>query len=270
MADVNPISLEMRFELWGSPSVSPAYCAHILSGILQSSVIDRSTFSDLINLILEVFRDQDSLDSKWARLAAEPAAKEAFRHIYPPGSKGRLFVDSPTDYASAEFDGFSSWFATQQNALRRLIASTSPAERAVASPPSRVPSTSAPPVEDGCAPIADVRVQELKIDHHGWGHRSIIMIKNVYPDQAGWPYRTENAAVAALCDQDRTNSGGDGPIQCMRLIVGRDRWLILSAADPRAGPDLWRYARAIGKALEDDKCADPSLQLLVIDFLQQR
>jgi hypothetical protein len=282
---VDTESLELKFSLSrigyvGANSerkCSLNRCADALSELLQSAAIDRLRFRDLTETIAEKARRNGSVDLKNPSLAALLAAEEAFRHIYPPGSRERLLLDvsgsgyeSANFYNSANFEEFAAWLTIQQDALRRLSGT--------ASPTAATPSASS--ADDDCAPSAHVDVEGLKIDHHAWGHRSIILIKNVYTNRAGEFGRFETAALRALCGP--TGSGprelGDFPwsemasrIQCTYGQVNRDDWTVLYAKqNPPSVAEMPRYAQSVAKALEGDKCTHSGARVLLVDFLQQQ
>jgi hypothetical protein len=244
-----------------SMEVALSYCTRLLSGLLKSAVIDRSTFVEIIRSNLEILHRHELLDFKYGYLSAMNAAEEALRHIYPPGSKARLFLRSVEDYERADFDEFNTWFARQQAELRRLVGS-SPAESAI---------SPALPDEEPCSPTTHLNIEELNLDHHGWGHRAIILIKNEYTRKPGWSNQMDTALLQNLCGPGSADTGHG--IRCRYRIVDRDRWLIFYGYGTRESPsaaEMRDYAQAIADASAENKCADPARQLLVVSFSRQR
>jgi hypothetical protein len=242
------------------PSLS--HCTALLSELLQSAIIDKSTFFDLIRSNIEVMHRNDLLDFKNASSAARNAADEALRHIYLAGTGARLSLSSPEDYKSADFDAFDAWFARQKTSLRSMTASGSLPDRAILSAPSD---------EGTCLQIPHLGVEELNIDHHGWGHRAIIMIKNAYTYKPGWSTKIENPPLRDLCEPSSTNLGDR--LRCQYRMVDRDRWLVVhgyGTHEPPTTVEMRRYARAIVNTLVESMCVDSGLKVLLVNFLEKR
>jgi hypothetical protein len=109
--DIN--SLGLHFILWSSWSRSSKFCAvnvctRSLSEFLSAAIVDQPAFADAVNAV-----------------SADHTIYSAMRdygQIYPSGSIERIYRDlSPEDYRRTDFEGFSSWFARQQSALRILV-----------------------------------------------------------------------------------------------------------------------------------------------------
>jgi hypothetical protein len=273
------VTLDLRFQLFNinqniHDECSLGYCARLLSGEIQSLDIDQQTFSNAIDSVVEAGRRRDSLDLRWPLLSADRAVGEAYRHIYPPGARGRIFDDVwHEDYERMAFDDFAGWFKQQQSRLRSFEPMEAPSPRAETSFPDE--SRGRP----GCEPARRVDVQELNIEHHGWGHRALIMIKSGYTREG----RTgiDNAVLRGFCHPDEGHPDGldappwremAGELQCFRrLTLGGDRWLVLYSSKPPAktSAEMLRFARGMAQTLEADGCIAPDLRLLVINFLKQ-
>ena len=171
-------------------------CARLLSDLIESAVVDENVFSNAIATMMEVSHEHETLDFKDPSRSADRAELEAYRHIYPAGTNEHIYAHlSPKDFLEARFDQFTAWFKVQQNALRHLKRGRGPLSHPLA--PVSSPQTGAV----DCAGVADVTVRGLNIDHHGWGHRSIIMIKNGYKtDEASG---IENLRLRAFCSPDQ-------------------------------------------------------------------
>jgi hypothetical protein len=270
-------SLNLHFELFSigqniHDECSLRRCARSLSDLVQSAVMDQNGFSQTIDALAATIRRSDSVDFRYPWLAARTATQEVYRHIYPAGTRERILLDiSSDDFLHIGFDEFSAWFKSQQTALRN-------AEGRNESP---VPASSPPPqqLDDGPgATTRDISVEELDIDHHGWGHQSIILIDHAYEREG--VVGIENAVLRTLCHPSGKHTGLDaepwrdmiGRLSCYREVFGHDRWLILySKMDPAAtANDMVRYARAIAQVLELDQRVHPGSRIIVAKFLQQR
>jgi hypothetical protein len=205
-------------------------------------------------------------------LSATRAAAEGYRYIYSQDSREQMYFElASQDYHAIRFDGFADWLLEQQSALRKVLAG--------GAVPTGVDSVSDPPSEsDECIAPQDDGIHEVKIDHHGWGQRSLILIRNARRKAQG--VEIENVDLRAFCDPHRTNMDGlsefpwaemNNRIQCFGQRVSSDLWLVLfSRQDPPSGEDMSRFATGIMKALrEDTKCVRPSQQMFVVEFLQQ-
>jgi hypothetical protein len=270
-------SLHLMFTLVGRSENKCllSFCASRLSKFLESAPADPGGFFAAVNEISNGLRRLESVDLSYPMLSTNRAAGEAYRHIYPPGSMERIYFDlASQDYHDIEVDGYTNWFLDQQRNLRNVIAGNVSSEGSLGegSLPERQTE------DEGCATSQDAVFQEIKIDHHGWGQRSLIMINHAR--RPGSTVAIKNAALQAFCDPHRTSIDGldsfpwtmmDGRIQCFGQVVNQDRWLILySVQDPPSGEDMSRYARAIATTLRADKCVPPNLQIFVVTFLRQK
>jgi hypothetical protein len=252
-------------------------CARWLSDLLQSAVIDQQAFSTTVESIVEGIRRSDSPNPRYLRLGVRRATQEAYRHIYPAGTKERILVDlSSQDFLDSGFDEFVAWFRNQQSALRGAFDGRELTRRL---PPSgqSIPMSQ---TEDGyCAASPDLSVQELNINNHGWGQRAIILINHAYKRDgvAG----IGNSTLRAICHPNDKNldpldtwpwSEMAGQISCSRERLNRDRWLILFSKNEltETGANMRRYAQEIAETLRADRCVHPELRIFVVNFLQQR
>jgi hypothetical protein len=111
-------SLGVHFILWSTWSRSPKFCAvnvctRSLSELLSAVVVDEPEFADAVNAVSTVHTIYDAMRD-FGQICPTGSC--------PPGSIERIYNElSPDDYRSAEFEGFSSWFARQQSALRSLM-----------------------------------------------------------------------------------------------------------------------------------------------------
>jgi hypothetical protein len=274
--EIDYASLGLNFGVVSHPGDKclQSLCASRLSRFLQSAVADPSEFLTAIDAISAGIRRSESVDLKYPMLSANRAAAEAYRHIYPPGSRERIYFDLVSqDYNTIGFEAYAGWFLEQQSGLRDLLAGkVSPAVS------SDDDSLSKPQSEDKeCAASQDDQVQEVKIDHHGWGQRSLIMINHARRQVNR--VEINNAALQAFCDPHRDDMEGRGTfpwsemgerIQCYGQDVSQDRWLVLFAkVDPPSGEDMSRFAEGIRKTLRTDKCVRPNPQIFVVKFLRQ-
>lgn len=279
--EIDP-QFNLRFELFSigqnvHDECSLSRCASLPSDLLGSVDIDRRAFSDAVDAVVNAARRYDSADLKSPSVSAKRAATEAYRYIYQPGTKERIYVDlSPDDFLTIGFDEFVSWFRGQQSALREL--------QSVQESSRRVPApdvSSHTKTEDvSCASAPDVSIEDLNIDHHGWGHQSIIMIKN------GWRHEgilgIDNTALRAICHRDQKDldslnaarwSEVVGRVSCAReQMSDRDRWLIVFSNQETAktGAEMRRYAIESAQAFKTDRCVDPGLRIVVVHFLKPR
>jgi len=244
-------------------------CVRALSELIESAAINQTDFSRTIDELATQLRRSDSVDFSYPVLAARNALQEAYRHIYSPGTRERVLVDiSPNDFANIRFDDFSAWFKEQQTALRNLAHR---GQTAVASLPS-IGSTQDTPT----AKTSAVQMEELSIDHHGWGHRSIILIDHAYEHEgiAG----VDNQTLRAICHPNANAAPLDlepwremaDRLACHREFIGRDKWLCLySKKEPRAtSADMERYGQAIVGLLKSDERIHPGLRVIVVKFMR--
>jgi hypothetical protein len=236
----------------------------LLSDSLQSKAIDRSEFTNLTRSIVRHSRPEDSTNIPTRLDRAVAAASEALRHVYQLGSMEQLLVaPSPEEIESVEFEAFSEWLTAQRDGLRNSVLTASPSES-----PSG-PSASSP--VDNCAPARNVRVENLTVDHHGWGNQSIILLENGYGHEPGVPPRIENTALRNLCQGALHRNELNGRVACFHWAKSLTDagWLVMYATkDPPV--DLQRYAQAIAKSVEADGCLHPGLRLLVVNFSNQQ
>jgi hypothetical protein len=249
-------------------------CARLLSDLIESAIIDEKAFSNAISTMVEVSHERESLDLKDPIRSAGQAVLEAYRHIYPAGTNEHIYADlSAKEFLETRFDQFSAWFKVQQNALRHVKDG-----RGQLSPP-RPPVSSPQTGAVDCASAVDAIVRELNIDHHGWGHRSIIMIRNGYKTNGA--AGIENVTLRAFCLPDQNGDDGlsaplwremAGRLRCFRREWNQDRWLIFSSKKEPAetNAEMWRYAQGIAQALKMDACVNPASHVLVVTFLPQR
>ena len=96
-------------------------CANRLSRFLESNAANATDFSAAVHSISDAFRRSESVDLKFPMLSANRAATEAFRHIYPPGSKERIYFDlASKNYHDINFQDYASWFLEQQKQPARF------------------------------------------------------------------------------------------------------------------------------------------------------
>jgi hypothetical protein len=275
-------SFDLHFELNSIGSTvhdecSLTRCAQWLSDLLESLVTDQTAFKNAADGIVKTYRSFDTAHLKNLRhLGMIRAAQESYRHIYRPGTQERIFVDlSAEDFVDLGFEEFDAWFRSQQRALRAA------GDRAdVPRQPSPGASVSNGQTEDvHCAINRSISVEELNIDHHGWGQQSIILINHGFKKYG--LSGISNATLRALCPPHEKNSDGldgqpwremAGRISCSRDGLNRDRWLILfSNEEPVAtSAEMRRYAVAIAQALKADQCVHPELRILLANFSQPR
>jgi hypothetical protein len=243
-------------------------CVSSLSNLIASSTISQDEFSQTVTDLIRTIRRSELITFKYPGLAANNALREVYRHIYLPGTRERVMLDiDSNDFLRARFEDFNEWFETQQVSLRN------------GDTVEPKPFSSSSQTADGVSPSAShVDVEELKLDHHGWGHKSIILIDQAYESEgiAG----IENATLRALCHSHEKGVELDrepwremaGRLSCHRDRVGQDRWLgLYSRAEPRAtGEEMMRYAQAIAEVLKGDRRARPGLRIVVATFLQQK
>jgi hypothetical protein len=233
--------------------------------------IDHRTLSNATNFILEADRKYTSFEfSQSPLLSAWPAVSEAYRHIYPVGAIQHIARDiSEHDFLAVNFEEFVNWFKQQQGRLRNFDQ-----ERRELPEPGLLPAR---PRDLNCSQRNGPDVEELKIPHHGWGHRALILIKNGFqtPGAAG----IQNATLKEFCQAN--NEGHPerldgspwhemaGRIRCFRqVLLGGDRWLILYATrEPvQTGAEMLHFAHRIARTLSQDACVDPDIRLFAADF----
>jgi hypothetical protein len=268
--------LNLNFELFGigqnvHDECSLNRCASALSSLIESAVISPNDFSRTIDDLVAGIRGSQSVGFEYPVLAAGNAVQEVYRHIYSPGAPERILFDiSASDFASIRFDNFSTWFKAQQEALRN--------GQAPKGQPAVEPPLSRRSMED--VPVAtahDLEVEELNVDHHGWGHESIILIDHAYEREG--IFGIENATLRAVCHPKSSNA----PLQaqpwqemadrlaCRREFIGRDKWLCLySKKEPRTTvAEMMRYAHAIADLFKSDDRVHPGLRVIVAKFSGQ-
>jgi hypothetical protein len=248
-------------------------CTQSLSQLLDSMVLDRQAFTGLIDGLVRDIRSSDSINLSSPALSMMHAAGEAFRHIYPPGTREHILLSlSAEDYLAVQFDEFSAWLTEKQNAFRSIRDGKEPPVNS---------SDNEPPLAEAktCLPGLNIPIEMVDIDHHGWGHRSLIMIKSAF--RGDGLFGIENAGLRAFCppgeqsDVLKTFPWRDmiGRISCSRRRMSdQERWLTLfSKQEPSATvTDMARHAHGIAETLTAERCVDPGLRILVINFLLQR
>jgi hypothetical protein len=273
-------SLDLSFELFSlgrnvHDECSFSKCAQWLSDALQYSPIDARVFANAVDAITESVRKSDTYDVKNLRLGVRRATQEAYRHIYAAGSKERILVDlSAEDFLAAGFDNFAGWFARQQAVLKNLEDN----KASLPQPPASDPGRSEPRTDnEDCRTHHDVSVQQLDIDRHGWGQRSIILINHAF--ESDGVSEIDNATLRAFChpsDRDalETPPWRDmaGRIWCTRERLNQDRWLILfSKTEPvPTAADMTRFANGIARTIGADRCINRELRIFVANFTQQQ
>lgn len=267
-------SLDLHFELHGIGSnvhdeCSLSRCARWLSDLIETTIIDAQAFSTTTKSVVEAFRSFDSPNPQYLRLGLRRATVEAYRHIYPTGSKEQILLDlSADDFVDLRFGEFTAWFSDQQTALRH-------AAQTRAAPPSNSSADGA-----SCTALPDLPIEELSINRHGWGQQSIILIKNAFRKDgidgiSNLPLRTIcHPNQQNLDDVEDTSAWRKmiGRVSCTRERVNRDRWLILfSKNEPVAtSAEMRSYAQSIAGILKGDSCADPGLRIILTHFMQQK
>jgi hypothetical protein len=251
-------------------------CAAELVDTIGSATVDELEFHKLINTITREFPPDDKL--KYPLLAAVRATAEAYRHIYPRGSREQLFFDlTNDDYRHATLSSFAAWLVQQQNRLRRLAEGES---LPMSDEPASFNQQSG---NDECVDSREVFPQMLDIDQHGWGQRSIIMISGsgVIPrDDDGKITEMPDSMLRTFCDS-RQPSGEvfenfpwrdmADRIRCFHERVNRDRWLILYAMhEPLTGAQMGLYARGIAQAMQAGQCLKSGVRVLVVNFLRNQ
>jgi len=279
-AEVDP-SFDLRFELYSignnvHDDCSLNLCARSLSELMQSMDIDQRIFSNAVNYVLDADRRYTSFDFRRSPLlSALPAVSEVYRHIYPAGAIQRIARDtSEHDFLNVSFEEFVAWFKQQQSRLSDIEQGRGESPRD-ARPFSTLP---AHPGESKCTQARDVDVQELRINHHGWGHRSLILVKNGFTT-AGIG-ENENATLREFCQANNQGhperlgaspwSEMAGKIRCFRQqLLGGDWWLILySSQQPLlASVNMLPFAHRIAGTLSQNSCADADSRLFVADFI---
>jgi hypothetical protein len=249
-------------------------CAQQLSDLIESADIDKQSFANAIDALVQNYRASDSVGLTTPVLSTLYAALEAFRHIYPAGARERILVDvSAEDYLSVGFDEFRVWLREQQSAMRDM-------KDGKARPIDSRRAEARPAQSQTCSASADAHVEELNIDHHGWGHRSIVMIN--YAVDQNEDHRINDPTLRAFCPpgEGRTAALDEQPWREMAGRVSctftgfdeRSRWLVLSSREAPAHTraDMSRYAQAIARMLNADRCVHPELRVFVANFLRQR
>jgi hypothetical protein len=200
------------------------------------------------------------------------AVEEAFRHIYRVGTRERILVDvSSADYLAADRERFAAWLVEQQSAFRSV------ADRA-AVPPNISYSGAPSPQSESCATAPGAPIEELNIDHRGWGHRSIIMIN--YAAKRDEDERIKNPTLRTLCSADDESIASSDRqlfremkprVSCAVMRNDQNQWLILSSrqAPSQTGQEMRRYAQEIKRSLDSDRCVYPELRIFVVNFLQE-
>jgi hypothetical protein len=265
-------TLNLSFELFSigqnvHDECSLSRCVRKLSQFINSASISRNDFSATINDLVVGIRRSDLVDFKYPGLAARNATQEVYRHIYSSGTRERILADiSASDFISIRFDDFSTWFKAQQAAFQN-------AQNYKKEPSGSSLSTNS--MEDVLgAGTYDFEVRELIIDHHGWGHQSIILVNHAY-EREGIP-GIENPTLRSVCHPNSSDVPLDAEpwremadrLACRREFMGRDRWLSLySKKEPRAtGVEMMRYAQAIVGLLKADEHTYPGLRVIVAKF----
>ena len=247
-------------------------CAHVMSKLLDSATISEQEFSDVIHAFVQTIRRSDPIDIKTPIIGALYAASKAFPRIYPAGTLEHIVHDlSAEDYQSANFHDFNIWLGKNQTTLRNVWEGKDTQ--------ARRPSSAAPSQERSCLMVPDLRVQGIDIDHHGWGHQSIIMIN--YAAEL-LDHRIKNITFRAFCPphDGKTQLLAKEPWREMSeriacIFTGHnetDRWLILSSkqAPPITNADMKRYAQSIVDVLNEDRCRQPEYLVFVARFLRER
>jgi hypothetical protein len=251
-------------------------CIQSLAEQIRSLSLDAQTFSTAVQGQVAYVQKIDSLNFARPAESARRAVQEAFLHIYPEGGREHILSSvSEKDLRAVERDEFAAWMRSQQSALAAASEERSP-------PPERqVPPDSIETRQNSSGPCTtrpESLVQDLEIKHHGWGHRSIILIRNAF--------RTEgmagitNPTLRAFCDRSQKGQVGvdpvllremAGPVSCTRTRMGSDRWLVIfSAREPvQTGAQMRNRAERIAQALKPDACSDPGLGIVIGHFLQQ-
>lgn len=243
-------------------------CVRALAKTIESAAVSQDDFAGTINGIVQAIRRSDSINFRYPGLAANNALQEVYRHIYLPGTRERTMVDiSADDFLKVRFEDFYRWFKIQQTALRS----------GYIEPLSSFSSSSQTADISGSA-THEIDVEELNIDHHGWGHRSIILLDHAF-EREGID-GIENATLRTFCHPNGKSTEMKlepwremaDRLSCHRDILGKDKWLgIFSKREPPAtDADMMRYARAIAQLFESDDRPHVGLRIIVAKFLQQQ
>lgn len=270
-------SFDLHFELYSVGNnvhneCSLSYCARLFSSFLESVVIDKASFASTVDAITKSIRDTDSAHLRNFRLGVPRAAREAYRHIYRSGTQERTFIEiSADDFHAVTLEEFVGWFSAQQGFLR--------SESRSSAPPQQLGSAGTPSSNEAisCEASPKLNVNELNIDHDGWGQNALILIKDGFKE-SGLSGIT-NRELRALCppsevapDDERWQEMAS-KISCIRETVNQDRWLVLFSkkeAQAATASDMRRYADTIVQALREDKCVRPNTQVLLAIFSRQK
>jgi hypothetical protein len=266
-------SLNVIFELYNigenvHDECSLNRCVRALSDLIESTPMNPDDFSKTIDELVTQTQRTDAVDFSYPGLAARNALQEVYRHIYSPGTRERVLVDiSPNDFTNIHFGDFSAWIKEQQAALRN---SQGKKDLSFASPaPSRMQTQDAPVTK-----AYDLQVEELSIDHHGWGHQSIILIDHAYEREgiAG----IDNHTLRAVCHPNRNGGPLDltpwremaDRLACHREFIGRDKWLCLYSKKepPATSAEMAHYAQAIVDLFKSDEHVPAGLRVIVAKF----
>jgi hypothetical protein len=250
----------------------PRACIQTLSNIFLSAVVDKQAFSTAVDRLAHIARDSNRSDIPTSAYSVRAAEREAFRQIYRGDTRERIVLDvSAEDYRSVDFDQFTVWLLKQQDALRAVLNGTAPPVE----PPSPDQSLQLSPP---CSLGPEAPIEQLNVDHHGWGHQSIIMIN--YSVGGENDNRVISRMLRAFCPHYEVNPALDGQprhemadrMSCYTIgFAERTQWLVAhSKRVQQSAVDVQRYAQAMAKTLNAARCSDLRLRIIVANFLQQK
>ena len=282
-------SCNFRYDLYGSLDLyfapldffkpgfdecSLSKCAVSLVELLQSMTIEHSAFSQVTAEGVRSARapengvpDSLTIGRKWATV-------EAYRHIYPSGTHAHTFLSlSAEDFSSADYTDFQRWFGHQQALLQRRTETPSGGN---VDPPPATDQSSQDRSTD-CQKI-EVKVRELDIHHHGWGHQSILLVNHGFPAEG--LAQIDNLVLRAFCPPHDGSAHilKSEPwlemadrISCSREGVDKDPWLVIASKKRPVATsvEMKRYAQAVADVLSGQECVHPNLEMILVNFLPQ-
>lgn len=258
----------------GFNECSLSKCAASLVELLQSMTIERSAFSQVVAEGVQFMSEPENEVPNSLYDGQRLATVEAYRHIYEGGTHAHTLLSlRAEDFGSADYNDFQRWFGRQQALLQQRV-ETSPGVDDV------LRSATSPSSQDGSKDCqkTEVKVRELGINHHGWGHQSILLIKHGF--HASGADGIDNAVLRAFCPPHAGSAKildsepwleMTGRISCSRESVDRDHWLILASEKRPVATsiEMKRYAQAVAEVLSEQGCVRPDMDMILVNFLPQ-
>lgn len=267
-------SFALHFEFGSGSSIDKCAadrCAHTLAKLFVKTRMGEEEFRTSVQSVVKVLRALEKADLRNPILSVDRASIEVFRSIYPTKSRAKIFVDlTERDFIDISFQEYEIWSIRQQTALNSYRGNNSQPNKPIAESVGRDNEAV------NCHQDTQFVVREVEINHHGWGHSSIILVnhgfsgsglsgikntllRQICPPNNRLPADLQNGQARSMREE----------LSCYRRSIGDDRWLVLfSKREPVQSVDrMRRYSEEIRRAAKSELCLHPKTEIIVAKFL---